>query len=383
MKAVPHIAFSSVLMFAAVLSSGAATPETIDYAERWTIDSKVLGEERGILVSKPGRYGKGDTRYPVLYLTDGRAHFQHTAATVAFLAGAGRIPEMIVVGVPNIDRNRDLTPSRAAMARPDGSRTKFPTSGGADKFLEFFSTELMPFIDSTYRTQPYTVLVGHSFGGLFAVHALAARPDLFGAYIAASPALPWDNEFVARELKQMLSSRDRLDKAFVVTVGDEPRLRDSFESFVAFLESTEMPGLRWKSRRFADEDHRSVVMQAFYFGLRDVFEGWMLPRDENTGVVLDGFEVLRQHYSELTKRYGYEILPAEGQVERLGKQALHAGDLESAVEILLYNVAHHPDSIRSHQSVGEALEKQGKLEQALVHYKKAVGLAQGNGGREP
>ena len=41
----------------------------------------------------------------------GDGHFHHTTGTVNFLSRTGRIPEMIVVGIPNTtDRTRDLTP---------------------------------------------------------------------------------------------------------------------------------------------------------------------------------------------------------------------------------------------------------------------------------
>ena len=374
-----HIGFSLFLLFAVAGPMGAAASEAINYGERLRLDSKVLGENRTVLVSTPGSYGRSDEGYPVLFLTDGPAHFKHTVSTVEFLARAGRIPEMIVAGVANTDRNRDLTPSQASITQPDGSVTKYPTSGGADKFLEFFSSELIPFIESSYRTQPYRILAGHSFGGLFAAHALLSQPELFNAYITVSPALPWDDELVLRQAKETFSRRDHLKATLVITMGDEPRLEDSFDRFVTFLGSAKMPDFQWKSRQFADEDHRSIVLPSHYFGLREIFAGWMLPRDESTGAVVGGFEALRKHFTELSARYGYEILPSERLVDRLGHMALVAGDFESAVEIFRYNVTHHPESGRSYGRLGEALERQGDLDQALVNYKAAADLAERNG----
>jgi len=45
-------------------------------------------------------------------MTDGDAHIAHTSSTIEFLARNGRISEVIVVGITNTDRTRDLTPTK-------------------------------------------------------------------------------------------------------------------------------------------------------------------------------------------------------------------------------------------------------------------------------
>jgi predicted alpha/beta superfamily hydrolase len=120
--------FALVPLFAASVTH-AGTPLVL--GERIGLLSKVMGEERTLFVSVPDSYAKSTRRYPVLYLTDAEAQFEHTSATAAFLARNGFMPEVIVVGVTNTDRTRDLSPSRDP---------KFPTSGGADRFLDFFET---------------------------------------------------------------------------------------------------------------------------------------------------------------------------------------------------------------------------------------------------
>src|SRR5262249_24820542 len=78
-----------------------------------TIKSAVLGEDRTVLVRTPVGYESSKIRYPVLYMSDGDAHINHTASTIEFLTQNGRIPELIVVGVTNTDRTRDLTPVKS------------------------------------------------------------------------------------------------------------------------------------------------------------------------------------------------------------------------------------------------------------------------------
>src|SRR3712207_3662198 len=119
------------------------------------------------------------------------------------------MPEMIVVGISNTDRTRDLTPTRVARL-PDNPNAGFPTSGGADKFLKFIETELIPMVESKYRTQPYRALAGHSLGGLFAVHTLVTKPELFNSYIAVSPSLQWDNYEEIDRVKEFFKTRKEL-----------------------------------------------------------------------------------------------------------------------------------------------------------------------------
>jgi hypothetical protein len=162
------------------------------------IRSNVLKEERELLISKPAGYSDSVDRYPVLYLLDGETHFRYTSGIVEFLASNDRIPEMLVVAISSgsiEQRNRDLTPPSSA----EMDNRFSPGNGGADAFLSFVADELIPFVESNYRTRPYRVLVGHSFGGLFAIHAMMAKPKLFNAYISTDPTLTWNNGAVVAQ----------------------------------------------------------------------------------------------------------------------------------------------------------------------------------------
>jgi hypothetical protein len=105
--------------------------------EQVTLHSKLLAEDRTVFVALPAGYGWSGQKYPVLYLTDGQFNFAHSRASAEFLSRNRMIPEMIIVGVTNPDRTRDLYATRADFKR--GGRTiPFPKSGNADQFLEFY-----------------------------------------------------------------------------------------------------------------------------------------------------------------------------------------------------------------------------------------------------
>jgi predicted alpha/beta superfamily hydrolase len=89
---------------------------------------------------------------------------------------------MIMIGVANKDRCRDMLPVKVE---------EYPTSGGADKFLTFMAEELIPFVDRNFRTTDFRILYGESDAGLFTVYALFTQPEAFSAYIASNPSLGW------------------------------------------------------------------------------------------------------------------------------------------------------------------------------------------------
>src|SRR4030095_4793909 len=128
-----------------IISTAIAQPAS-GTVKRLTIKSAVLGEDRVVLVRTPAGYETNKLNYPVLYMTDGDAHMGHTASTIEFLVGNGRMADLIVVGVTNTDRTRDLTPAKSTTKNAAGE-VQFPTAGGADNFLKFFETELIPQIE--------------------------------------------------------------------------------------------------------------------------------------------------------------------------------------------------------------------------------------------
>ena len=103
---------SSLAVLLLISAAAFAQPPT-GTVKKFTIKSTVLGEDRIILVRTPAGYETNKLSYPVLYMTDGDGHMGHTASTIEFLTQNGRISDLIVVGVTNTDRTRDLTPAKS------------------------------------------------------------------------------------------------------------------------------------------------------------------------------------------------------------------------------------------------------------------------------
>jgi hypothetical protein len=362
-----HLCFV-ILFLASLAIAGAAQNNAA--GGRLTIKSDVLGEERVALVHTPPGYERDNERYPVLYMTDGAAQLGHTVATIEFLARNGRMPDMIVVAITNTDRTRDLTPTNAVMNREEGGEPiKFPTAGGADKFLKFIETELIPKVEATYRTQPYRVFAGHSFGGLFALHAFLSRPEAFNAYIAVSPSMHWDNQLMVRRGEAFFKDRKELNKTLFVTLADEKgEMRAGFDKFRALLASSKPRGFESDSMLMEDEDHGTVVLRSHYHGLRKIFASWQAPVEAARRGV-DGVEA---HYKTLSARFGYTVLPPEALMNNFGYALMGEGKMDEALKVFKSNVERYPNSANVYDSLAEYYEKNGKLDLARPNYEKAV-----------
>ncbi|HEV7396550.1 MAG TPA: alpha/beta hydrolase-fold protein [Pyrinomonadaceae bacterium] len=360
------------LLLVCLIASSASAQGTIT---KLTIKSNVLGEDRTILVRTPAGYDANKAMFPVLYMTDGDAHMAHTASTIEFLARNGRMSELIVVGITNTDRTRDLTPTKAA----GPAAAQFPTAGGADNFLKFIETELIPQIEKTYRVRPYRILAGHSFGGLFAIHTMITRPELFNSYVAVSPSLQWTDQETLKKAEAFLKTRKEFNATLFTSLGNEPGdIGDAFDLFKQALAKSQIKGFEWEAEQFKDEDHGSVVLRSHYLGFRKVYDGWQMPSDAQTGFIDGGLKAVDDHFQWLSKKFGYEIPVPEFLINQIGYQYLGTGKPEEAIAAFKSNIDRYPNSANVYDSLGEAYEKGGRIDLATPLYEKAQMLGKQN-----
>jgi len=361
-----------------IISSVAIAQTRTGTVKRLTIKSAVLGEERLVLVRTPVGYETNKVSYPVLYMTDGDSHINHTSSSIEFLTQNGRMPDLIVVGVTNTDRTRDLTPVKSSTKNAAGE-LQFSTSGGADNFLKFFETELIPEIEKQYRVQPYRIFAGHSLGGLFAIHAMITKPGLFNSYVAVSPSLQWENGEELKRAEDFLKNQKELKVTLFASIGNETGgISECFDSFKELLSKTNIKDFAWQAERFADEDHGSVVLRSHYFGLRKVYEDWQAPRDLKSGAVLGGLKGAEAHYKKLSEKFGYPISVPENLINQIGYQLLSGGKPEEAIATFKANVERYPDSANVYDSLAEAYERGGRIDLAEPLYEKAKVLGEQN-----
>lgn len=294
----------------------------------------------------------------MLYLLDGDAHFHSVTGLLQILGtgvnGTYVVPEMIVVAIPNTDRTRDLTPTNA-MTAPDGKpQPGFKTSGGGPNFLTFLKSELIPRIDSSYRTDPYRVLVGHSFGGITALYALYTTPETFNAYVAIDPSLWWDDRLLLKQASAFFAKPAPPGRALFVGHANTLQEGDttpnvhfaSIGNFNRLVESNNRSGIRYAYKYYGDDDHGSVPLIAEYDALRFIFSGYKL----NMQQAAKRPALIAEHFAKVSAALGYRVLPPEKLVDRVP-----GADPAKTVEIMQLNAELYPKSAHAFVSLGNAL----------------------------
>ncbi len=206
-------------------------PKPLVFGTPVVFHSAVLGEDRQLNVLLPAGYGAGDKAYPVIYLLDGAANedWFHAASLFDFLETYGVMPATIVVGVANVDRQRDFT-----MPSSDPEDLKAaPTSGGAEKFIDFVERDLIPYVGVHYRVSDRRTIVGQSLAGLVATQILLERPHLFTDYVIVSPSLWWNKEAMLKRAAEALKAHPAAAAKLYLSLakeGDEMQRAD--EAFV-------------------------------------------------------------------------------------------------------------------------------------------------------
>ena len=331
------------------------------------LESKVLGEKRQIMVYLPPGYDQTSTKYPVLYLLDGRTHFQHATSTVQFLSRNGRMPQMIVVAIVNIDRTRDFTPTTIENR---------PKSGGVEKFIGYLKDELFPYIEENYRTASYRLLEGHSLGGMFSIHVLFNYPTMFQAHFAMSPHIMWDNNYVLNETLEMSQEMPDFKNFLYITLGDEENYVEPLGKLTNLLETKKPDGLEWHYIVMENDNHGTVPLKSLYNGLETLYENWTI----RAAVTDQGVKVIEHHYQELSDKYGYKVEIPENVFNAMGYRAIGQEKIELALDFFLHNVTLYPESSNVYDSLGDGYEAAGNLDLAKKNYEIAVkkGTESGN-----
>jgi predicted alpha/beta superfamily hydrolase len=262
------ITLGAMLGFSA---GNAAAQEVVLPHETFTLQSAALGEARRINVWTPPGYVDGEARFEVLYMPDGGVEedFPHVVATVDSAVRAGEMRPVIVVGIENTERRRDMTgPTEVAE-----DRAIAPRVGGSAAFRRFIAEELMPEVRRRYRTTDETAIIGESLAGLFVVETFFVQPELFDTYIALSPSIWWNREEIVRTAADRLRAHSHLHAAlFLSSAGDDVFAEAG--RLAEILRANAPAGLRWSYVPRPDLKHATIYRASAPTVLRE----WLPPR---------------------------------------------------------------------------------------------------------
>lgn len=235
-----------------------------------SIYSNVLKEQRKIEVVLPDHYKPGE-RYEVTYVTDGEWNTKIVAQLQRF-AEIQFMPPNIIVSLPNTYvnkrnyRERDFTPYKI----PENELT-----GGADNFLSFLKTEVIPYIEKKYPTKGDRTYYGGSLGGVFGIYTFFKEPQLFQSYLLADPAFWWGNGFLMKMAADSLPSLPNPGRTLLFTGREGKALQGmGIKDMDSIFHAKAPAALHWKTLVYTGETHNSMIFKTVYDGFKYTYNGY-------------------------------------------------------------------------------------------------------------
>lgn len=335
---------------------------------RLRIKSSVLHETREVIVATPPGYEQSRAKFPVLYLLDGAENLLTTVSASRALAGAGRMPQVIIVAIVNTRRDRDFTPK---LVRTNELPPGVETAGGADGFLRFIGTELIAAIDARYRTQPMRTIIGHSLGGLLAMRALATAPKLFRAYLTLEPSLWWDaRQPVASVLDSLRAHPQSIGRLAAVEGTSDEGWKPDWDA----LGKVAPAHFRTSFIHIENESHENLPYRGIYEGLAALFSDYMPAMRHDLSY--SNLAALDRQYADMSRDFGYNVSPPLSAILTIANREANQRRFESARRALaradsLYPGASDTKNFRAGVEDAAAEASRGGLKpvESTVHFK--------------
>jgi predicted alpha/beta superfamily hydrolase len=327
-----------------------------------TLHSQILDEDRTLLVSLPEGYHETAVAYPVLFILYGgqvRGYFAESVHIVDRLHEAGLIPPLILIGVENVDRYRDNLPV--------GRRGE---PGGAGKFLEFFEEELIPFVDGSYRTKDFRILLGPQAGAAFALYSLMERPGLFRLNIITNPF--WNRssrEYLLSGAEGFFGREGSLRTFLFVTcetADDTEATMEHLDRLAAIVEQGKRSDVTMLLNRVEEESDDLIPSPGLREGLTAYFGKYKLP----VGTEINNLEGLEAYYRNISGDYGYGVDIPEFTLIRQGGRLEERGKTSEAKILYEYALEHYPHNLNSYHRLAELHRRLSNYDLAIDYYER-------------
>ncbi len=224
--------------------------------ETFTIDSKILNEKRVINVWVPKEYSTSQDSLFVLYMPDGgtKEDFPHIANTLDSLIISKKIKPVILVGIENIQRRKDLSPP----TENEEDKKIADVVGGSNEFRSLVKDELFPEITKKYRTKNNKGIIGESLAGLFIMETFLKQPEMFDYYIAIDPSLWWNDHKMLLNAKNDLAKFPLTPKKLWFAGSGASDILPYTDDLKNILTQEKLPNLKWNYSPEPKEEHATI-----------------------------------------------------------------------------------------------------------------------------
>jgi predicted alpha/beta superfamily hydrolase len=359
------LAAFTVLSLAAAFSAAAQEDGApVSIGSYRVIESQALGETRRLLIHLPRGYDGAAISYPVVYHTYGdylSEYYAEAFAVLEELGNSARIPQVILVGIDNIDRYRDLRP-----LSNDGAPS------GVDDYVKFLVDEVFPFVEGHYRANGYRILAGPQAGAIFGLYALQQHPDLFDAFILNNPLVsPPNTELLLARAESFYASQPSLRKFVYITFGgsgDSPGEIANVYRLAEIAAPAADKGLELHLNNLLDNDDFIPPLELGK-ALRTLFRDYHVGDRRFTDLA-----EITAFYEGLSHRYGFDVPAAELMMTLSADALRQRGEIDKAIEILEYDTTLYPNMVNPWWQLAGIAAEQGHIDRAISFYEKCLAI---------
>ena len=364
-------------------------------------NSQVLKTPREIQIYLPESYDDTSIKYPVLYVLDGQRYFLNGITFQQNLVWKEIVPNFIIVGiVTDSQKRRTLLYDESKL------------------FIQFLEKELIPKIDSDYRTLNERIYFGWEMAAGLGIEILADMPSLFSGYLLASPTFISDERL--DNVKKMLDGNPKQNVTIYASLGVvENWAVESMNSLDSLMQQYQHKNIDWEYNLSENENHYTTPLITINEGLKSFFSDYNPIRFYTLKEFSDfgGINALREHYinrgnryqiagdiHDDTKRYLFIISYRENNFKvfdelvkefdgktfitnnfnnanwsyRYATFFLSNNKLADALEILELGLLKFPDASILNNGMGNYYKENGEVDKAKRWYQKAISIAETN-----
>ena len=273
-------------------------------------------------------------------------------------------------------------------------------NGEADNFFKFIEKELMPFVENKYPVSNYRTLIGHSYGGLFAIYTLINHPHLFANYLAIDPSLDWNDQKLLKEAQSLIATQKYKDKSLFVSLSGQLHMQDSkvtienvmhdttdftlfARSNIAFSNMVRQNvnnGLSFNWKFYPGDLHGTIPFPSIMDGLIALFK-WFQMEDTDKINSFDTpkeelFGIVKHRERKLQSHFGYPVPPyPEDLLNMSGYMNMDMQQFEKAKMYFEFAIEYYPQSANAYDSMADFYEAQGDNVNALKFVNKAFEIS--------
>jgi predicted alpha/beta superfamily hydrolase len=347
-----------LLLIACLIQISLSAQEDVVIGKNKKFVSKILEGEITYTEHLPDGYDNSKINYPVIYMMNGQiiSSFASAAATLDNLSNE-RIPDMILIGISNTDK------AGVYWSCPnDSGYVK-----GGEIFYKFLKEELIPEIKKNYRTNDYKILAGQSNTGLFVMYNFLFHPELFDAYIVASPMFNWCPDFYLNKAKSFLTNNAQINKKLYVSYGDLDYVEvlshiNDFKNILKLAPET----LKWQVELIQNAGH--VPFVTMNNALLFFFSECTMNAERKKLKISE----IKSHFNTLSKEYGFTVNPKGGVLFDMAMDLKNQKKLDQSIEMFKYLISLYSDSETYYYYLGQTYQERGDMDLARQNYRQSL-----------